>query len=381
MRILHTSDWHLGRSFHGFSLHQTCIDFVDEMVQLVEEKQIDAVLISGDVYDQAQPRPDTVALLSQTLTRLVAAGATVIATSGNHDSALRLGFASEILRAGGVYMCTDPELAHRPIELVKSGVTVKIYGIPYLEPRAIAANWQVDSSHEAVLGEAISRIHQDARTRPTHATLVMAHCFAAAGSPSDSERNINVGGAFTVPLSIFDGFDYVALGHLHGKQKLSETVRYSGSPIAYSFSEEKHRKGAWLIEIDETGVKTVEEYLWGSGINLATLSGTLEELTTTENKLKYADTICRITLTDLQRPPQALEKLGATFPFIAELYFKPAGTVTTEEKAHRITEQARPLIEVCDDFYTYVLGRELAPTERADLKDLVETLETSEVPQ
>lgn len=381
MRILHTSDWHLGRSFHGFSLHQTCLDFAQELVQLVIDEKIDAVLISGDIYDQAQPRPDTVDLLSNTLTRLITAGTKVIVTSGNHDSALRLGFASEILRAGGLYMCTQAEKLDQPVELEKDGVKVNIYGIPYLEPRAIAQQWEVEASHTAVLGEALDRIHQVKQRKNTHAHIVMAHCFAAHGQGSDSERPINVGGALTVPLTLFDGFDYVALGHLHGKQKLSETVRYSGSPIAYSFSEEKHRKGAWIIDIDRTGVTAITEHRWATKLQLGTLSGTLAELTTAHHKREYATAICRITLTDAQRPAQALEKLSDTYPNIAELYFKPAGGQPIADKAHRITEKERPLIDICDDFYAYVLGREVTDAEHKILTTVIDQVETAEVTQ
>ncbi|MBM7050969.1 exonuclease SbcCD subunit D [Rothia sp. ZJ1223] len=381
MRILHTSDWHLGRTFHGLSLHETCVEFTNELVELVTTRAIDAVLISGDVYDQAQPRPDTVALLSHTLTRLVKAGAQVIVTSGNHDSALRLGFAADILRAGGLFMLTEASALDIPVELTAGGVNVNVYGIPYLEPRAFAGNWNIEPTHEAVLRHALERIKQDARTRTPHATLVMAHCFVTNGVDSDSERRISVGGALSVPLTLFDSFDYAALGHLHGKQKLSEKVRYSGSPIAYSFSEEKHRKGAWILEVDQSGITSIEGHEWEAGIKLASLTGTLDELTTAENAEHYANTICRITLTDTERPSQALEKLGAVFPSIAELYFKPSGISPATDKAHRLTEKERPLIDVCADFYSYVLGRDLTPAERVVVTSVVEETHTAKVSQ
>lgn len=244
MRILHTSDWHLGRSFHRESLLDAQTAFVDHLVDTVHAERVDVVAIAGDVYDRALPPVDAVSLLQDALRRIVSAGAKVVLISGNHDSARRLGFGADLLDAAGVYLRTEPSRAWDPIVLDD----VAFYGIPYLEPELVRAPWELsERTHSAALGHAMSRIRLDAVRH--RRSVVLAHAFVTGGAASDSERDISVGGVAHVPLSAFDGVDYAALGHLHGRQRMSGTVRYSGSPLAYSFSEAGQVKGCWLVTL------------------------------------------------------------------------------------------------------------------------------------
>ncbi len=382
MRILHTSDWHLGRTFHGASLHELCQQFVQELVQLVSTEQIDAVLISGDVYDQAQPRPDTVSLFSHALSSIVDAGAAVIATSGNHDSALRLGFASDLLRKAEVYFLTDASKLAEPVRLEKDGVTVAVFGIPYLEPRAFASRWDVAAQHTEVLNHAMQKVGEHLAAHSYTASVVMAHCFASSAhlpEVSDSERNISVGGLEAVPASVFETVDYAALGHLHGKQKVTEKVRYSGSPLAYSFSEANHKKGAWIIDIDASGISAIREHTWHTKLELIRLRGTLEEVLSSPEAILSPDAMFSITLTDSKRPPHALEKLKESFANVSELYFEPEGAEQSQRVGpHRISP-SKPIDEVCDDFFEYVLGNELTPTEHTYLHQVLAHVESESV--
>ncbi|GAA3098856.1 hypothetical protein GCM10020001_014160 [Nonomuraea salmonea] len=246
MRILHTSDWHLGRSFHRESLLAAQAAFVDHLVETVRAERVDVVAVAGDVYDRALPPVDAVALLDEALARLRAAGARVVLISGNHDSALRLRFGSALFEAAGVHVRTSPDQSWEPVVVDD----VAFYGIPYLEPELVRAQWELpDRSHTAAITHAMTRIRADAARH--RASVVLSHCFVTGGQASDSERDISVGGVAHVPLTAFDGADYVALGHLHGRQRMSETVRYSGSPLAYSFSEVGHVKGSWLVTLGE----------------------------------------------------------------------------------------------------------------------------------
>lgn len=210
-----------------------------------------------------------------------------------------------------------------------AGPVLAIYGIPWLEPRLVADQLGVDTaSHFEVTRAATARIRADlaarAGTRTVH-SVVLAHTFASGGISSDSERDLSIGGVGAVPLDLFDGFGYTALGHLHGRQELSPTVRYSGSPLAYSFSEAKHKKGSWLLDVDAGGIRRVSEVLWEAPRTLAVLRGKLEELLVAEDHAWAESAYCQITLTDAQRPAQAMERLRARFPDTLVLGFDPEG--------------------------------------------------------
>ena len=228
MRILHTSDWHLGRSFHreGMLGHQAA--YVDHLLEVVEAERVDLVVVAGDVYDRALPHVDAVRLADETLARLAASRAQVVITSGNHDSAQRLGFSSRLIDAAGVFIRTDAATVGTPVLLDDEHGPVAIYGIPYLDPDAVREPWGLRTrSHEAALTEAMRRVRADLAARNAR-SVVLAHAFVAGAQPSDSERDISVGGVSLVPTTVFDGIDYAALGHLHGRHTLTESVRYSG---------------------------------------------------------------------------------------------------------------------------------------------------------
>lgn len=376
MRILHTSDWHLGRTFHGTSLHSYAERLLDELVTLVQEQGIDVVLISGDVYDQAQPRTETVQLFDRTLTRLVQAGAQVIATSGNHDSAIRLGFGSSLLSAAGVHLVTSQTQVGQPVLLTAGGVEVAFYGIPYLEPRPIAARWETEASHAAVLAEAMRRVEEDAATRQVAATVVLAHCFATGSETSESERDISVGGVQQVPASTFAAASYTALGHLHGRQKVTDTVRYSGSLLAYSFSEQNHRKGAWILDVSSDGRIQVHEHTWSTHLVLKTLKGTLDEVLDEATVAAYGQAFVSITLTDAERPAGALDQLKAHYAHVQELYFAPEGVSSPQEHSYRRTRQPQSVQAICESFYDHVRGRALNEAETTYLTDVLDQVRT-----
>ena len=256
MRLLHTSDWHLGRSFHGVDLLSAQATFLDHLVEVVRSESVDAVLVSGDVYDRALPSADAVALCDDGLSRLAGTGAQLVVISGNHDSATRLGWGSRLLSRSGVHVRCDVRLAASPVVLADAAGDVAIYAVPYLEPHAVRDLLQAPepAGHAAVLRAALSRVRNDLSTRAGARSVVLAHAFVVGGQGCPSERDIGTGGVASVPISLFDGIDYAALGHLHRQQSLSPAVRYSGSPLPFSFSEAGHSKGSWLIELPGGGL-------------------------------------------------------------------------------------------------------------------------------
>jgi exonuclease SbcD len=324
VRILHTSDWHLGRSFHreGMLAHQAV--YLDHLLEVVESERVDLVVVSGDIYDRALPHVDAVLLADDTLVRLAASRADVVLTSGNHDSARRLGFSSRLIDAAGVHIRTDASGCGVPVLLGDDDGPVAVYGLPYLDPTALVEPWGLGArSHEAALTHAMARVRSDLATRAAGTrSVVLAHAFVAGAQPSDSERDISVGGVSLVPTSVFDGVDYTALGHLHGAHVLDERVRYSGSPLAYSFSEAAHRKGSWLVELDGRGFAGAQFVEAPVPRQVSRLRGDLESLLSDPALAVHEQAWVEVTLTDAARPARAMERLRRRFPHTLVLHFE-----------------------------------------------------------
>ncbi|MGW5682335.1 exonuclease SbcCD subunit D [Nonomuraea sp. NPDC003754] len=368
MRLLHTSDWHLGRSFHRESLIEAQAAFVDHLVETVRAEKVDVVAVSGDVYDRALPPVDAVALCNEALRRLVAAGARVVMISGNHDSARRLGFGADLIDAAGVHLRTDPARAWQPVVVGD----VALYGIPYLEPELVRGPWQLaERSHTAALSHAMGLIRADA-VRHRH-SVVLAHAFVAGGTASDSERDISVGGVAHVPLAAFDGVDYVALGHLHGRQRMADHVRYSGSPLAYSFSETDHVKGSWLVTVGSPGADFVPAPVPRP---VGRLRGTLDDLLADPALAAREGHWLHVTLTDAVRPRSAMDRLRARFPHTLALAFDPQGAAPARRP---VRLAGRPEVEVALDFVREVRGEPADPLEERLLREAVEASRIKEV--
>jgi exonuclease SbcD len=372
MRLLHTSDWHLGRSFHRVDLLGAQAAFVDHLVETVRAERVDAVLVSGDVYDRALPPVDAVRLCDEALHRL-AERTRVVLIAGNHDSAQRLGFGAGLMGAAGVHVRTGQAQVGEPV-ILGAGESIAVYGIPYLEPELVRPAWGLaERGHAAVLTEAMRRIRADAERRPGVPTVVLAHAFVTGGEPSDSERDISVGGVSHVPVSVFDAVDYVALGHLHGRQRLTERARYSGSPLAYSFSEARHRKGSWLIDIGAAGVKEINFIEAPVPRRLARLRGRLDDLLTAASYDRYREHWVQATLTDPVRPAAAMERLRRRFPHTLVLGFEPDGAAAERTRAtwtERVKE--RSALDVAFDFVGEVGGLPVTAAERALLHEAFE---------
>ncbi|WP_353950107.1 exonuclease SbcCD subunit D [Knoellia sp. S7-12] len=351
MRMIHTSDWHLGRAFHQVGLQDAQSAFLDHLVEVVRSESVDAVLVSGDLYDRALPAPDTVAMLSDAVERLIDAGATVVLSSGNHDSAIRLGFASRLLERSGLHIRTSIDDIGRPVVVGD----VAIHPLPYLEPSLAAGPLGTsERTHAGALRAAMARVRTSLDTGPQRRSVVMAHAFVTGGATSDSERDISVGGVAAVPPEVFAGVDYAALGHLHGRQQVSEAVRYSGSPVAMSFSEAAHTKGSWLVDLD--GDQPVAQFVAAPVERpLVLLRGTLDELLSDRQHTAAESAWCQVTLTDPIRPLGAMERLRARFPHTLDLRFAPSGSVTTMS-AYAASLTARSDLDVCCDFLTHVRG-------------------------
>jgi DNA repair protein SbcD/Mre11 len=375
MRVLHTSDWHLGRSLHRADLRPAQSAFLDHLVEVARAEKVDAVLVAGDIYDRAVPPVDAVELCEDALLRLHDTGAQLVLISGNHDSARRLGFGSGLLEKAGVHLRTRPGALARPVLLEDAHGPVAVYGIPYLEPDAVRGELprqppdsdkepppEVPRGHAGVLGHAVACIRADADARSVARRVVMAHGWVSGGAASESERDITVGGVGQVPADLFAGFGYVALGHLHGQQTVAPRLRYSGSPLPYSFSEASHRKGSWLVDVDATGTAHVEQVPAPVYRRLSVLRGRLGDLLASVAYTRYEDDFVSVTLTDPSRPEGAMDALRVRFPHVLVLAFEPEGA-STDGRGYRARTAGRDDLAIAAEFVRHVSNAPPTPGE------------------
>jgi exonuclease SbcD len=399
MRFLHTSDWHLGRSFHGASLLEEQAAALERMVELAREGEVDAVLIAGDIYDRAIPPAEAVRLFTDTVARLRETGAAVVAIAGNHDSHVRVSVYDPLLSRLGVSIRGDVRRADQPVIVSprRGGGPVAIYPLPYLDPTVDGPGLEESLSDGSAAGEtdaeevairagaprlrhddvtrlALARLRRDLRDRPGHRSVVVAHTFVAGGQPCESERELTVGNVDRVSVEAFAGFDAVALGHLHRPQELDgPRLAYCGSPLPYSFSEEGQRKGVRLVELSEKGVPRVETVALGVGRPLATLEGEIEQLLRDPALEEATGAWVRVILTDEALPLQARARLQRRFPHIAELRHRPlrAESGPVSARHQRVRQAAAPL-DLLQAFFADQQGRAPTAMERQLLRDALE---------
>ena len=388
MRLIHTSDWHLGRPLVQTSLLDAQRHFVDWLVALAVEHAVDAVLVSGDVYDRAVPSTDAVRLLDRAFVSFAGAGIPLVVVSGNHDSAVRLGFGRELSAVAGVHLRTAVAEIDVPVVLHDEHGPVGIYGVPYLLPDAAMTELGTERSHAAVLRAATARILADAAGRGITRTVALSHAFvtgSTASEVSDSERDVRVGGIGDAPASVYDGLTYVALGHLHRPQQVrlegsATRLRYSGSPLAFSFSERDDVKSVVLIDLYADGVHDVTVIPTPVPRPLRQVTGRLDDLVAraSTDLAPLAGCWVKVVLTDVSRPAAPMERLRAVWPYTLTLDFEPDGErIGQAADLERLARTTDP-VEVCGYFVEYVGGAEPTEAERAALRDAVERAQHAE---
>ena len=382
MRILHTSDWHLGRTLHGFSLREAQEQAVAHVVDLAISRGVDLVIVAGDVFDRAVPPVESLRLLNEALVRLDSAGITTIITSGNHDSGDRLASYSALLRDRVRIVGSIAEVGV-PVELADEFGPVLVYPLPFLEPdtarQALGAEGEpLERSHEAVMTAALDVVAADLAQRGGPRAIAGGHAFVAdvgepsgdAGAPalqdltSTSERDLSVGGVQVVPARVFAGrgLQYVALGHLHRPHtvRLADPVAvYSGSLLRYSLSEAAHAKSVTLIEMGRPGsAPVIETVALPEGRGMARLSGTIDDLLGEDHRV-HRDDFVELVVTDAEYPERMHARLDAVFPWALTKVHEPLGApvpVTGE----RGDARGRDPVDVMSQFFRKVTGRELS---------------------
>ncbi|WP_299577338.1 exonuclease SbcCD subunit D [uncultured Williamsia sp.] len=353
MRFLHTSDWHLGRTFHGVELLDDQRRALAEVAAVVSAESVDVVVVAGDVYDRSVPSADAVAVYDDVLRAIREAGAEIVVTSGNHDSPTRLGVGSSFAEAGGLHLRTSCSAIDQPVVLSDEHGEIAVYGIPYLEPEAARTHLGVPEArtHQDVLTAAMDRVRTHLAAHPRR-SVVAAHAFVVGGESTGSERSISVGGVETVAAGTFSGVDYVALGHLHAPQVVAEGIRYSGSVLPYSFGERSHRKAVWIVDLDARGLAGVRRHDLPIVRDLVALRGDLTDLLADEAHAVHENAYVSAELTDRARPVDAMRRLRTRFPNTVHV------------------EWIRPEASTAGDYRSRVRGRTDPEIVRAFLDDV-----------
>lgn len=387
MRILHTSDWHLGRSFHGYATTPQLREVLGAFPGLVREHEVDVVIVAGDIFDHAAPAAALYELLGEAIRGIREAGAVVVMTSGNHDSAIRLGFQSEWAALGGVHVITRPDAFREPLTLSDAHGEVDFFGVPYLEPvlqRDLFPGERL-ADHRSLLTRVMGEV--DAlRAERGRRSVVVSHCFAvrgggeSAGTAPDADDaaelgadlvwDLSAGGLDLVPAEIFSGADYAALGHLHGRGAPLANVRYSGAPLHFAFSEAAKPRGAWLVELDADGLAGTTWCPLPVPRPLARLRGTLDGLLDEDAYREHEASWVEATLTDPVRPIDAMRRLRERFPHCAHVEFAPEGGRETRRRSYASRVSERSDLDVVDEFLAHVRsGEALDDAERGLIRD------------
>jgi exonuclease SbcD len=378
MRLIHTSDWHLGRTLHGEGLLEHQARFLDWLLGQAVACRADAVVVAGDVYDRAVPPQDAVALLDKALASFAGARIRMVMISGNHDSAVRLGFGSALTEAAGIHLRTSVADITRPVIVTDAHGAAGIYGIPYLLPDAVMDELGAQRSHASVLAAAADRIRADAAARGLARTVVLAHAFVTGAEVSESERDIRVGGIGDAPAAVLAGCSYLALGHLHGQQQVpvpgsTTAARYCGSPLAFSFSE-RQAKSVTFAEIDGAGTVTTRLLAAPVPRPLREVRGRLADLLAraSGDLADLAGAWVKAVLTDRERPAAPMERLREKWPHTIALDFAPEGGLTCPGADLARLAAASDPVEICGSFVEYVAGASPDVAQRAVLRDAVE---------
>ena len=368
MRILHTADWHLGKLFYGdYLTDDQAYVLMEQLLPMIRNEGIDAVVLAGDVYDRSLPPADAVALFDEIATKITTeAGVPFFVISGNHDSAARLSFGSRMLEKQGFYIAGELDKMPGPVVLHDAYGPVAFELLPFIEPAAAKLYFGDDTirSHE----DALARLIDCQRTGMGMRTVGVAHAFVAGGEGSDSERPLSIGGSDAVSAALFSEYSYTALGHLHGPQQVGgPNIRYAGSLLKYSFGEARQRKGAVVAELDRMGKTEVSFLPFSPRHDVRVVEGLFEDIMAGEDS--HADDYILFRLTDTVPILDGMSKLRQKYPRAAALEMPNRQTCGTGERAfdlRRTTER-----QLFESFAAAMMpNRTLSAAEQACMDDL-----------
>lgn len=366
MKFMHLSDLHLGKRVNGFSMLEDQEYILKKILQIADEEQPEAVLIAGDVYDKSVPSAEAVTLLDDFLCRLAKRKLQVLLIAGNHDSAERLAFGGRLLSASGVHISPVYDGSVSCVTLEDRSGPVHFWLLPFVKPAHVRAFLEeAEASSVETYTDAVRTAIAQADIDFSQRNVLLCHQFVTGAGRSDSEE-VSVGGTDNVDGSVFDGFDYVALGHLHGPQNVgSDRIRYCGTPLKYSFSEKDHIKSVSVVTLEETGALDVRTVPLAPLRDLREVKGAYDEVVYGANQeTSGRSDYMHVILTDEEDVPDALQKLRIVYPNLMKLDYDNTRTRTSASFEEGAARENKSAIELLDAFYEKQNGAPLNEAQR-----------------
>ena len=373
MKIVHLSDLHLGKRVNEFSMLEDQAYILIRILNVLDDVKPQAVIVAGDVYDTPVPPAEAVELFDDFLWRLAQRQVQVFIISGNHDSPERIAFASRLIDSSGIHLSPVYNGKVAPVSLQDQYGPVNFYMLPFIKPahvRRFFEDAEIDSYTDA-LHIAIDAMGMDHDQR----NVLITHQFVTGASRSESE-DISVGGADNVDAAVFDGIDYVALGHIHGPQNIgSDRIRYCGTPLKYSFSEANHTKSVTVVTLAEKGKLTTETIPLTPKHDMRELRGFYMDLTARQAYEGTAtDDYLHITLTDEEDIPDVMNKLRVIYPNLMKLEYDNKRTRSGREITGADTPESKSPLELVAEFYELQNGQPMSEEQARYSKEIIEKI-------
>ena len=373
MKFIHLSDLHLGKRVNEFSMIEDQKYILLQTINIIDDEKPDAVIIAGDIYDKSIPSEEAMLLFDDFLLRLSKRNISVFVISGNHDSSVRLSDHSKLIENQGIYLSPVYDGTLKPVSMEDEYGEINVYMLPFIKPVVVKQYFSDEEilSYTDAARAAIKHMNVDCSKR----NVLVAHQFVLGATTCESEEHI-VGGLDSVSSDVFDCFDYVALGHIHGKQYIGrETVRYCGTLLKYSFSEKNHVKSVTVVDIKEKGNIDIREVMLTPKRDLREIKGSYEDITNRKNyEGTNVDDYVHIVLTDEEDVIDAIGKLRTIYPNIMKLSYDNKRTrennVLTEAGA---IEEKSPR-ELFEDFYSMQNNVSMSPWQTDYVKELIEEI-------
>lgn len=373
MKFIHTSDWHIGRQFHNMSLLEDQLHVLSQLIDYIKSEPVDALVIAGDIYDRSLPPASAVEILDNVLTSIcMELNVPVILIPGNHDSAERVRFGANQMKQSGLHIIGNLNQVCEPTLIKADGVEVAFYGIPYCEPHMVRNTFEVEvSSYDEAHSYLVEEINKVKSTEQVN--VLISHCFIDGATESESERPLQIGGADRVSYEPCAGFDYVALGHLHSPQyKGEEHIRYSGSIMKYSFSEQHQKKGVTLVEVDDSGFVSQRHLPLKPIRDMRVIEGELATILEQGKVDPDNEDYLLVRLTDKHAILDPMGKLRKVYPNV--LHLEKPGMLETNTTQLRQESLKRGELEMFKDFYAQIKGEAMSEEQHQLVSELINGL-------
>ena len=381
MKIFHTADWHLGKLVQGVYMTQEQRGILNRFLEEIDIEKPDVVVIAGDLYDRAVPPTEAVNLLDEVLAEIVLKREIpVLSIAGNHDSPGRLNFGSKLMQESGLHIVGQLTKEIRPIILSDKFGEVHFHLIPYADPSQVRYLFEDDTvtNHQEAMRRIVEEIERDLDKSKRH--VFVGHAFVTSHgqqieNTSDSERPIAIGGAECVDAALFKSFHYTALGHLHQAHfVLNETIQYAGSPLKYSISEEHHKKGFLIVELDQEGIVTVEKRLLIPNRDMRTVEGYLQDIL----KHPLNDDYVFVQLLDETPVLSPMEQIRTVYPNAMHVERKVFQSPVLRAEEGQISRRKMDDVALFQSFYTEVSGKKPSEETEKLFKEVLTSLMNDE---